>query len=114
MLYTGSCVQHRAQLHAADFTMFRSGDPMVATAADCLYNATHYAIPLLQTLLGTHNAFDSKECYVDSSNTPASGGQLAAWHGTELGSRRDRALIAYDRNVNFQAFVTPCFDFAKA
>lgn len=81
--------------------------------ADWLYNATHYAIPLLQTLLGTHKAFDSKGCYVDSSNTPASGGQLAAWRGTELGSRRDRALIAYDTNANFQAFVTPCCDFSK-
>jgi hypothetical protein len=29
-------------------------------AADWLYNATHYAIPLPQTLLGTHKAFDSK------------------------------------------------------
>ena len=83
-------------------------------AADWLYNATHYASPLLQTLVGTHKAFDSKGCYVDSSNTPASGGQLAEWHGTELDSRRDRALIAYDTNVNFQVVVTPCFYFAKA
>jgi hypothetical protein len=82
-------------------------------AADWLYNATHYAIPLLQTFLGTHKAFNAEGYYVDNNHTAASGGQLAAWRGTELGSRRERALIAYDRNVNFQAFVTPCCDFAQ-
>ena len=40
-------------------------------AADWLYNATRYAIPLLQTLLGTHKAFNSKGYYLNQSNTPA-------------------------------------------
>ncbi len=37
-------------------------------AADWLYNATHYTIPLLQTLLGTHKAFNAEGCYVDYKN----------------------------------------------
>ena len=80
-------------------------------AADWLYEATHYAMPLLQTLLGTHRAFNSKGQYIDEDGEPASGGQLAAFWGTELGSRRDRALIAYDTDVDFQVFVTPCSSF---
>ena len=84
-----SYMQPTSQCSAADIPW------LPQEAAAWLYNATHYAIPLLQTLLWTQKAFDSKGCYVDvPSNTPASGGQLAAWHGTELGSRRDRALIA--------------------
>ena len=80
-------------------------------AADWLYQATHYVIPLLQTLLGTNSAFDANGEYRDASGTPASGGQLAAFWGTEIGSRRDRALIAYDADVDFEAFLTPCCDF---
>ena len=82
-------------------------------AADWLYQATHYCIPLLQTLLGTHKAFNTKGQYLDANGEPASGGQLVAFWGTEMGSRRDRALIAYDTDVDFEAFVTPCCDFAK-
>ena len=80
-------------------------------AADWLYQTTHYAIPLLQTLLGTHKAFDCKGHYLDADKRPASGGQLVAFWGTELGSRRDRGLIAYDNDVDFEAFITPCCDF---
>ena len=82
-------------------------------AADWLYQATHYVIPLLQTLLGTNSAFDANGEYRDASGRPASGGQLAAFWGTEIGSRRDRALIAYDADVDFEAFVTPCCEFDK-
>ena len=82
-------------------------------AADWLYQATHYVIPFLQTLLGTNSAFDANGEYRDASGRPASGGQLAAFWGTEIGSRRDRALIAYDADVDFEAFVTPCCEFDK-
>ena len=82
-------------------------------AADWLYQATHYTIPLVQALLGTNKAFDHRGRYLDANGEPASGGQLAAFYGTEMGSRRDRALIAYDTDVDFDAFVTPDFDFAK-
>ena len=74
----------------------------------------HYVMPFLQTLLGTNRAFDAHGVYRDAtSGEPASGGQLAAFWGTEIGSRRDRALIAYDADVDFEAFVTPCCDFDK-
>ena len=83
-------------------------------AADWLYQAMHYVMPFLQTLLGTNRAFDAHGVYRDAtSGEPASGGQLAAFWGTEIGSRRDRALIAYDADVDFEAFVTPCCDFDK-
>ncbi len=81
-------------------------------AADWLYQATHYSLPLLQTLLGTNQAFNRKGQYLNAKGEPASGGQLAAFWGTELGSRRDRALIAYDCDVDFEVFVTPCCDFS--
>ena len=55
-------------------------------AADWLYQATHYVIPFLQTLLGANNAFDAKGEYRDASGEPASGGQLVAFWGTEIGS----------------------------
>ena len=80
-------------------------------AADWLYQATLYTMPLLQALLGTNKAFDSTGRYLDHKGRPASGGQLAAFYGTECGSRRDRALIAHDTDVDFEAFVTPDFDF---
>ena len=70
-------------------------------AADWLYQATHCAIPLLQTRLGTQKSFNSNDEYVDANGEPASDGQLAAFWGTEIGSRRDRALIAYDYDIGF-------------
>ena len=74
--------------------------------------ATHQALPVLQAILGTGRAFNADGYYLDGNHTTAVGGQLAAVRGTELGSRRERALIAYDTNVNFQAFVTPGCEFA--
>ena len=65
----------------------------------------HIVENAVQTFLGTHKAFNAEGYYVDSSHTTASGRQLAAWRGTELGSRRERALIAYDANVTYIALV---------
>ena len=48
---------------------------------------------------------------MDANGEPVSGGQLAALWGTEIGSRRDRALIAYDYDIDFEVFLTPCCDF---
>ena len=62
---------------------------------------------MLQTLLGTHKSFNIKGVYGDAQGEPASGGQLAAFWGTEIGSRRDRALIAYEYDIDFEAFLTP-------
>ena len=82
-------------------------------AADWLYQALHAVLPLLQFLLGTSAAFNSEGKYLRADGGPASGGQLVAFGGTELGSRRDRALIAYDTDCDLEAFVTPCCDFAE-
>lgn len=71
-------------------------------AADWLYQATHYALPLLQTLLETKKAFNATGHDLDSHG-----------EGTEIGCRRDRALIPYDNDVDFEASVTPCCDFAN-
>ena len=83
-------------------------------AADWLYQATHYSIPLLQTLLGTHKSFNLRGQYLDAEGKPASGGQLAAFWGAEIGSRWQRAMIPYDCDADFVVFVTPCCNFRKA
>ena len=59
----------------------------------------------VQTFLGAHKAFNAEGYYVGSNHTTASDRQLAAWRGTELVSRRERALIAYDANVTYIALV---------
>ena len=44
---------------------------------------------------------------------PACGGMLCAFWGTEIGSRREQAMIAWDYDVDLAAFVTEDFDFAS-
>jgi hypothetical protein len=85
---------------------------MPQEAANWLYQVVHYAVPLIQNLLGTGNAFDATGQYFDSENRPACGGQIAAFWGTEIAMRRERALLAYDTDVDFQVFITPCCDFS--
>jgi hypothetical protein len=84
---------------------------MPQEAANWLYQVVHYAVPLIQNLLGTGNAFDAIGQYCDLEKRPACGGQIAAFWGTEIGIRRERALLAYDNDVDFQIFITPCCDF---
>ena len=52
--------------------------------------------------------FIDKEC-----GQPACGGMLTTFWGTELGARRDQALIAWDYDVDLAAFITPNFDFCS-
>ena len=63
----------------------------------------HIVENAVQTFLGTHKAFNAEGYYVDSSHTTASGRQLVAWCGIELGSRRERAN--HKRTNNHKAYV---------
>ena len=48
-------------------------------SANWLYQASHYAVPLIQSLLGTGKAFDNRGRYLDAADgRPASGGQVVA------------------------------------
>ena len=76
--------------------------------ANWLYQASHYAVPLIQSLLGTGKAFDKRGRYLDAADgRPASGGQVVACWGTEMAARTERALFAYDVDMDWWVFVTP-------
>ena len=87
---------------------------MPQQVADWLYQATHYAIPLIQAALGTKKAFDKRGQYLDAAGCPASGGQIVAFWGTEMASRRERGLFPYDNDVDWEIFITRDFDFHQA
>ena len=87
---------------------------MPQPVADWLYQASHYAIPLIQAALGTKKAFDKRGQYLDAAGCPASGGQIVAFWGTEMASRRERGLFAHDNDMDWQIFITPDFDFHQA
>ena len=44
---------------------------MPQEAANWLYQVVHYAVPLIQNLLGIGNAFDATGQYCDCENRPA-------------------------------------------
>ena len=78
-----------------------------------LYQAMAYAIMVLQSLLGKSASFNSNGEFLDSkTNSPASGGVVCAVWGTELGARRDQALVAWDYDVDLAVFTTDGFDFS--
>ena len=82
------------------------------TVANWLYQASAYAVLAVQSRLGTNKRFDSEGHYKDvTSGEPASGGQMCAFWGTELGSRRDQGLISHDYDADFAVFKTVDFDF---
>ena len=76
-----------------------------------LYQVLVYTLAVLQELLGT-GRFHADGCYLDAvSKSPASGGEVVAFWGTELGSRRDQGMISYDYDVDLAVFKTADLDF---
>ena len=72
------------------------------------------ALSVVQELLGDEAAFTPRGQFVDRvDGINACGGAASAIRGTELGSRRDKALIAWDYDVDLVAFITPSFDFGS-
>ena len=79
-----------------------------------LYQVLGIALSVLQELLGDQAAFTSGGQFVDRVNgSKACGGMVSTIWGTELGSRREQALIAWDYDVDLVAFITPSFDFGS-
>jgi len=79
-----------------------------------LYQALAYGIMTLQSQLGTHGRFNCEGHFLDeTTGLPASGGQLCVVWGTEIGARRDQAVIAWDYDTDLAVFKTPDCDFSK-
>ena len=82
-----------------------------------LYQVLGVAQTVIQNLL--LDISHSKAChflsngnFIDTqSGDPAVGGMLTAFWGTEIGARRDQAMIAWDYDVDLAAFITPGVDF---
>lgn len=77
-----------------------------------LYQVMACTIATIQDLLGQGNRFEASGSFVNSKYGPASGGQVVACWGTEIGSRRDQGLIAWDYDADLCVFKTPDCDFA--
>ena len=81
---------------------------------DWLYQVLGMTLSLIQELLGTKATFDANGCFVDKEGgNQASGGMLATFWGTEIGARRDQALVAWDYDVDLAAFITADCDFDR-
>jgi hypothetical protein len=81
---------------------------------DWLYQVLGIALSVIQKLLGTNAAFDANGNFKDKDRgEKASGGMLTTFWGTELGTRRDQALVAWDYDVDLAAFITDDCDFDR-
>ena len=79
---------------------------------DWLYDVVGRTYQVLQCLLGTHGSFESSGTFIDrETKEPLSGGMVCGFWGTEIGARRDQALIAWDYDADFAVFKTRDFDF---
>ena len=83
---------------------------MTPNVANWLYQAFVDVLTGFQTALDGGGAFDASGAYLTKAGAPASGGEIVAWWGTEVGSRRDQSIIAWDYDVDFAVFVTPDMD----
>ena len=125
---TGQCIPlgHAASTPAAEYVASGACAVMHAIGApgpcvpftpqpvvDWLYQVLGIALSVLQKFLGTDAFFQSSGNFVRSKGGPACGGMLAGVWGTEIGARRDHALLAWDYDVDVAAFITPNFDFSS-
>ena len=83
---------------------------MPQNIANWLYQALADTIVVFQAALDGGGAFNASGKYLTKPGGPGSGGELVGFGGTELGSRRDQAMIAWDYDVDFAVFVTPDID----
>ena len=81
--------------------------------ANWLYQAFADVLRAFQFVLGGGGggaAFDANGAYLTEAGEPACGGEIVAWWGTELGSRREQAIIAWDYDVDAAVFLSPGVD----
>ena len=83
---------------------------MPPNIAKWLYQGLADVLVAFQTVLNGGGAFNAAGAYVTETGQPASGGEVVAWWGTELGSRREQAIIAWDYDVDLAVFVSPGVD----
>jgi serine/threonine protein kinase len=88
-----------------------------------LYQTMAIALEVIQGLMGKSHRFNADGIYASLSQPaadptagpnriPASGGQICAIWGTEIGSRREQAMISWDYDVDLCVFITPGFNFS--
>jgi len=79
-----------------------------------IYQTLGLAIMVLQKLMGSSASFHRNGSFIDEkTGKPASGGMICAFWGTELGARREQAMIAWDYDADLAVFKTPDLDFAS-
>ena len=79
-----------------------------------LYQVLGIALSVIQKLLGTDGFFKHTGDFINKeSGASAKGGMLVAFWGTEIGARRDQAMIAWDYDVDLAAFITGDVDFSS-
>ena len=106
---TGAVVCLKVPIQGFDHIPFVS-QPVV----NWLYQVLGRVLYETQNLLGVNKRFHPDGVYRDALGAPASGGQVVAFWGTELGARREQALIAWDYDVDVAVFKTPDCDFSVA
>ena len=116
---------HATSSAAAKYDCSHNAPVMLATAepvvgipftpqpvVNWLYDVVGRTYQVLQCLLGTHGSFESSGTFIDrETKEPLSGGMVCGFWGTEIGARRDQALIAWDYDADFAVFKTRDFDF---
>ena len=83
---------------------------MPPNIANWLYQGLADVIVTFQTALDGGGAFDASGKYLTKAGERVTGGEIVGFWGTELGSRRDQAILAWDYDVDFAIFVTPDVD----
>lgn len=79
-----------------------------------LYQVMGMTLSVVQELLGDKAAFTQRGlCIERVGGSNACGGALSASWGRVLGSRRDKAMIAWDYDVDLMVSITPSFDFGS-
>ena len=83
---------------------------MPPNIANWLYQGLADVIVTFQTALDGGGAFDASGKYLTKAGERVTGGETFGFLGTELGSRRDQAILAWGYDVDFAIFVTPDVD----
>jgi len=83
-----------------------------------LYQVLAIALQTMQGFLGVEHRFNANGNYVSTTDetlqSQTAGGQCCVFWGTELGSRRDQAMMSYDFDGDIAVFVTDSIVFQEA
>ena len=86
---------------------------MPQPVADWLYQAGADVVVVVQRLLDGGGAFNAEGEYKTKEGRSAEGGEIVGFWGTEIGSRREQAVLSIDYDMDFAIFITPGLNFAS-